>query len=140
MKYTKFLPAIFIFFLFFLICSAQSLHAQGKKFVASIDKDGVQRIEILAGEYFFDPDYIVIKVNAPVEINIKKEPSIVPHTFVIKAPEAGMDIHESLSSEPRIIRFTPTKTGKYPFYCDKKVLFFGSHREKGMEGTIEVTD
>ena len=114
--------------------------AEKKQFVATVDKDGIQRIEVLAGEYFFDPNYIIVKVNVPVEIKIKKEPSLVPHTFVIKAPDAGMDIHESLSSEPKIIRFTPTKIGKYPFYCDKKFLFFESHREKGMEGIIEVTE
>ena len=137
MKYLKLLSAVFIFF---LICSDDSLNAQKKQFVATVDKDGVQKIEVLAGEYFFDPNYIVVKVNVPVEIKIKKEPSIVSHTFVIKAPDAGMDIHESLSSEPKIVKFTPTKTGTYPFYCDKKLLFFESHREKGMEGTIEVTE
>ena len=114
--------------------------SQKKQFIATVDKDGVQRIEVLAGEYFFDPNYIIVKANVPVEIKIKKEPSLVPHTFVMKTPDAGMDIHESLSSEPKIIKFTPTKTGKYPFYCDKKLLFFESHREKGMEGTIEVTE
>jgi plastocyanin len=76
----------------------------------------------------------------PVEIKIKKEPTIVPHSFVIKTPEAGMDIVESLGSEPKTIRFTPTKAGKYPFYCDKKFLSSKSHREKGMEGIIEVLE
>lgn len=136
MKHLKLLLAVFIFFLI----SADSLNAQKKPFVATVDKDGVQKIEMLAREYFFDPNYIVVKVNVPVEITIKKEPTIIPHNFVLKAPDAGMDIHESLSSEPKIIRFTPTKNGKYPFYCDKKLLFFESHREKGMEGTIEVTE
>jgi len=137
MKHLKLLTAVFIFF---LICSADSLNAQKKHFVATVDKDGVQKIEMRAGEYFFDPNYVVVKVNVPVEITIKKEPTIIPHNFVLKAPDAGMDVHQSLSSDPRIIKFTPTKTGKYPFYCDKKFLFLESHREKGMEGIIEVTD
>jgi len=138
MKYFKCLIAILILSLIF---SVGVVKAQKKQFVAAVDKDGVQRVEILAGEYFFDPNYIVVKVNVPVEIKIKKEPTIVPHDFVIKAPDAGIDITESLSNrEPKIIKFIPAKTGKYPFYCDKKFLFFESHREKGMEGTIEVTD
>lgn len=138
MRYIKYLLAI-LFLLF--IFSAENIKAQNKQFIASIDQDGVQRVEVLAGEYFFDPNYIVVKVNVPVEIKIKKEPTIVPHSFVIKAPDAGMDINEPLSNRgPRIIRFTPSKIGKYPFYCDKKFLFFESHREKGMEGTIEVTE
>ena len=137
MEYFKCLIAILVLSLFFSVGVAE---AQKKQFLATVDKDGVQRIEMLAGEYFFDPNYIIVKVNIPVEIEIKKEPYIIPHAFVIKAPDAGMDIHESLSSDPRIIKFTPTKTGKYLFYCDKKFLFSESHREKGMEGTIEVTD
>lgn len=36
--------------------------------------------------------------------------------------------------------FTTTKPGKYPFYCDKKLLFMDSHREKGMEGILEVVE
>lgn len=137
MKCVKYSIAILILSIFFSVGVAE---AQKKQFVAAVDKDGVQRIEVLAGEYFFDPNYIIVKVNVPVEIKIKKEPSIIPHSFVIMAPDAGMDINESLSREPKTIRFTPTKVGKYPFYCDKKFLFFESHREKGMEGTIEVIE
>ena len=137
MKYFKCLFALLILLLIF---SAGVVNGENKQFIASIDQDGVQRVEVLAGEYFFDPNYILVKVNVPVEIKIKKEPTIVPHSFITKAPEAGMDIYESLSSEPKIIRFTPTKVGKYPFYCDKKFLFSKSHREKGMEGVIEVIE
>ena len=137
MKYTRYLSVILIFLFFF---SIEITKAQKEQFIAPIDQDGVQWIEVLAGEYFFNPDYIIVKVNIPVEIKIKKEPSLVPHSFVINAPDAGLNINESLSSEPKIIKFTPTKVGKYPFYCDKKLLFFKSHREKGMEGIIEVQE
>ncbi len=111
-----------------------------KIYRAVIDKDGVQRVDIVGGSYFFTPNHIFVKVNVPVELKVRKGPGIVPHNFVIKAPDAGMDIDESLGTEPKTIRFTPTKTGKYPFYCSKKLLFFESHREKGMEGTLEVTE
>ncbi len=137
MRHIKYLPVVLILLFIF---SAGSVIAQKTKLTATVDQDGVQRVEILAGEYFFNPDYIIVKVNMPVEIKIKKEPGIVPHDFVIKAPEAGMDIAESLSTEPKTIQFIPTKTGKYPFYCDKKLLLSKSHREKGMEGTIEVLE
>ena len=137
MKYFK--SIIILIMLLFIFSPIISL-SQKKQLTATVDKDGVQRIDVLAGEYFFVPNYIIVKVNIPVEIQIKKEPSFVSHSFVIKAPDAGMDIHESLSSEPKIIKFTPTKAGKYPFYCDKKLFFFESHRQKGMEGTLEVTE
>jgi plastocyanin domain-containing protein len=110
-----------------------------KTYTAVVDKDGVQRANILAGSYFFDPNYIIVKVNVPVELTVKKE-SGTPHSLVIKAPDAGMDVNESLSTEPKVIKFTPTKIGKYPFYCEKRLLFFKSHRDRGMEGTIEVAE
>jgi len=77
-------------------------------------------------------------VNIPVELKVRKEPGIIPHNIVMKSPEAGMDFKVSLDTDPKIIRFTPTKVGIFPFYCDKKLLFFESHRDKGMEGVIEV--
>ena len=137
MKCIKYCFAIFISILIFFICN---LSAQKKAFIASIDQDGVQKVEIIAGSYYFDPDYIIVKVNVPVEIKIKKETGITPHNIVITAPDAGIDFAEDLSKEPKIIRFTPLKTGKYPFYCDKRFLFFKSHRERGMEGILEVRE
>ncbi len=128
--------------LFLLIVCGVSVQAREYKKVvrATISEDGVQRVEVLGGGYFFDPDRIIVKVNVPVELKVRKEPGIVPHNIVIKAPEAGIDFEESLSTEPKIIRFTPTKPGSYPMYCDKKLLFFESHREKGMEGVLEVVE
>ncbi len=113
--------------------------AEKKEFTAKVDPDGVQRVEVLAGSYFFDPNYIIVKVNVPVEMKVTMESGIIPHDIVMNAPEAGMDFKLDLSSDtPQVIRFTPTKTGTFPLYCDKKLLFFESHREKGMEGTLEV--
>ena len=108
--------------------------------VVQIDTDGVQRIEILAGDYFFKPAHIVVKVNQPVELKVRKETYIVPHNIIIYAPAAGIKINESLSRDPKTILFTPTKVGKYPIFCDKKPPFLASHREKGMEGVLEVVE
>ena len=94
---------------------------------------------MVGGSYFFEPSRIVVKVNMPVEIKITKESGMTPHNIVVKAPEAGMDISVNIGSEPKTITFTPTKAGEYPFYCDKKLPFVKSHRERGMEGVIVVT-
>jgi plastocyanin len=127
--------------LIFSFISFTELEGKEKKvFKATIDEDGIQRITVTGGEYFFDPDFILVKVNIPVEFTIKKEPGIVPHNIVIHEPEAGVDIRETLGTKPKIITFTPQKAGNYPFYCDKKLLFFKSHREKGMEGVFEVIE
>jgi plastocyanin len=71
---------------------------------------------------------------------ISKEDGFTPHDFIIEAPEAGIEVDESLSSDPKVVKFTPTKVGKYPYYCSKKLLFFEDHREKGMEGVLEVVE
>lgn len=112
-----------------------------KRVVATVDPDGVQRVEIVGGSYYFDPNYIVVKVNVPVELKVKKEPGMTPHDIVVKDAEAGIDFKTDLSSkEWSDITFTPTKVGKYPMYCDKRLLWFKSHRARGMEGTIEVVE
>ena len=122
---------------------AQHEHAKGKenRVVATVDADGVQRAEVIGGDYYFDPNYIVVKVNKPVELTVKKASGFIPHDMLVKAPEAGIDFKTDLDAKkPEVIKFTPTKVGKYPMACDKKLLFFNSHRDKGMEGTIEVVE
>jgi len=114
--------------------------AETEPYHAAIDEDGVQRVEVVGGGYFYKPDHITVKVNVPVELKISKEGGIIPHDFVIDAPDAGIAVKESLSSESKVIRFTPTKVGTYPFYCSKKPPFFKSHRDKGMEGVLEVVN
>lgn len=106
---------------------------------ALIDHSGIQKVDMLGGSYFFKPNDVIVKVNVPVEITIKKESGFVPHNIVMHSPEAGMDFKVDIGTDPKTITFTPTKTGKYPFYCDKGFLFW-NHREKGMEGVLEVTE
>ena len=110
-----------------------------KRFVAEV-KDGVQSVEMTGGGYYFDPNVVVVKVNVPVALTIRKEPGITPHNIVLKAPEAGITIDEEMSTEPKTIRFTPTKAGKYPFECSERFLFFKSHKDRGMHGVLEVVE
>lgn len=135
---------VFKFLIVFLVLAgiafAQDAGEKKKAYTAIVDTDGVQRVTISGGSYFFEPDHIIVKVNVPVELTIKKESGIVPHNIIINAPDADMDINESLSDKPKIIQLIPKKVGKYPFYCDKRLLFFKSHKEKGMEGVIEVVE
>jgi plastocyanin len=121
---------------------AQHEHAMGKvnRVVATVDTDGVQRVEVIGGEYYFDPNYIVVKVNKPVELQVKKTGGYTPHNIVVKSPEAGINFSESMGKEIKVIKFTPTAVGKYPMYCSKKLPFVKSHRDRGMDGFIEVVE
>jgi plastocyanin len=122
--------------------AVQHEHTMGKenRVVASVDVDGVQRVELTGGEYFFDPNYIVVKVNKPVEMKVKKTGGFTPHDIVVKAPDAGINFSESMDKDPKVIKFTPTKVGKYEMYCSKKLPFVKSHKDRGMDGFIEVVE
>ena len=107
--------------------------------VVKTSPDGVRRAEIIVDSYSYKPDHLIVTANAPVELILKSVTLIVPHTFVIQAKEAGLEIHEDIPSGKAItVRFTPTQAGKYKFFCDKKLLFLKSHENRGMVGTLEV--
>jgi len=114
--------------------------AQAETAKASVDSDGVMRVRIVAGSYFFKPNHVVVKARTPVELTVVKEPGVAPHNFVMQAPEAGLAIEKELTSEPTRIAFTPTLPGRYAFYCTNKLLFMPSHRQQGMEGVLEVVE
>ncbi len=114
--------------------------AENKSYHAEINQDGVQVIKITAGNYFFKPKHIVVKLNIPVELQINKESGLVPHDITMDESTAGMKFSETLNTEVNTILFTPTRAGRFSFYCDGQLLFFQSHRDKGMEGTILVVE
>ena len=120
--------------------SRQEGTRQEKRLIAAVDADGVQRVEMVGGEYFYDPNYIVVRVNTPVELKIKKAAGVIPHNLIAKSPEAGIDFKLDLKKDIRMVKFTPTRVGKYPIFCDKSLLWFKTHRERGMEGMIEVVE
>jgi plastocyanin len=113
---------------------------QDQPVVAAMGDDGVQRLDVVGGEYYYKPKHIVVRVNQPVELQVRKEGGFIPHNIIVKAPEAGIDFNVEMKNEFQTIRFTPTKTGKYAIYCDHRFLWFADHRKKGMEGTIEVVE
>lgn len=111
---------------------------RSEPYIALPDSDGVQRVRIVGGSYFFRPRHIIVKVNVPLELSVSRESGIAPHDLVLQAPEAGLEVDESLSTEEKKITLTPTAAGTYPFYCSKKLPFVASHRQRGMEGVLEV--
>lgn len=111
------------------------------RFIAVPDEDGVQRVYIRAGSYYYKPSHIVVERGKPVEFILIRESAIVPHNIVMNSPEAGMKFEVEIDRrKPVRITFTPTKTGVYEFYCDKKLPLLPSHRDKGMHGVVEVVE
>ncbi len=127
---------VFVFIVPFTVCADDQI----QRLEAGIDADGIQRITMKGGDFFFVPNHIVVKKGIPVELLITKEGGIAPHNIVMDSGDAGMQFDVSLVKEPSVIRFTPVRAGTYPFYCTNKFLFFKSHRERGMEGVIEVIE
>ena len=107
---------------------------------AVLGEDGVQRLEMEGGEYYFEPDRVVLKVGVPVELFVRKAAGFVPHNIVMDSGDAGMSFKEDFGKKGITVSFTPSRTGTFEFWCDKKFLFFKSHRAKGMEGIIKVID
>jgi plastocyanin len=109
--------------------------------VIPLGADGVARAEIVVDSYSYKPDHLIVTVGHSVEFTLKSVTIIVPHNFVIKAPELGIDVRQEVPAGKTVtVQFTPTGAGKTEFYCDKKLLFFESHKEKGMVGTLEVRE
>ena len=101
--------------------------------------DGVQRTVIEADSYDFVPRHLIVQAGRPVELTFKSLTWLVPHNVVIDDPRSGLAIHAEIpAGESVTVAFTPTVPGSFAIYCDKKLLFFKSHREKGMEGVLEV--
>jgi len=101
--------------------------------------DGVQRAMVEADSYDFSPRHLVVRAGRPVELTFRSLTWLVPHNLVIDDPRSGLAIREEISAgESVTVRFTPMVPGTFAIYCDKKLPFFKSHREKGMEGVLEV--
>ena len=130
-----FTPWVFLLAFFFL--GADLTMAQSEPYRAKVDADGVQRVEMIGGDYYFKPNHIIVKANTPVELSIRRE-TAKPHNFVLAAPAAGLQIEQELSKDFEKISFNATTPGRYTFYCGKKLLFLESHQERGMHGILEV--
>ena len=103
------------------------------------DPDGVQRAVVEADSYAFIPNHLTVNAGKPVELTFKSLTWIVPHNVIIDDPRSGLNIREEIpAGESLTITFTPMVPGSFAIYCDKKLPFFKSHREKGQEGVLEV--
>ncbi len=125
---------------FFLTAYSTTVKTFGESefFLATISEDGVQRADVIVDSYSFEPNHLVVSVGKPVELRLKSVTSFIPHNFTLNYPETGLAVNQDISHGQDVkVRFTPTMTGSYEFFCDKKFLF-DSHKKKGMKGILEV--
>lgn len=106
---------------------------------AEAGPDGIQRASITVDSYSFTPGHLIVQAGKPVELTLTSVTTLTPHDFILKDPAAGLSVAQEVGPhEVARVIFTPTKPGVYAFYCDKKLPFFPSHRDQGMEGRLEV--
>lgn len=134
----RLLPTLLAASLMFGAAHAADAPAAGPVVVPVAD-DGVQRLKIEMDNYSYSPAHIVVQAGKPVELTLVSLSDWTPHDFVIDDPAFGQKVEIGVGGgKTRTLSFTPTATGTFVFYCSKDVPFAKSHREKGMEGTIEV--
>jgi plastocyanin len=98
-----------------------------------------QEVTITMESYSFTPSEVLVEAGKPVTLTLSNESFLVPHNFLLDDPSGIRLIDADISSgDTQVVTLTLTEPGIYPFYCDKKLLFFPSHREQGMEGRLIV--
>jgi heme/copper-type cytochrome/quinol oxidase subunit 2 len=111
----------------------------GPPLVLSVAEDGVQRATVTLDSYSYSPNHLIVEAGKPVELKLTSVTTLIPHNFIIKDPAGRLSVEQDVSAGKTVtIMFTPTQPGIFPIYCDKRLWPLPSHRDKGMEGTLEV--
>jgi plastocyanin len=106
---------------------------------AEIGADGVQRATIVLDSYSYAPNHLIVQAGKPVELTLTSVTTIVPHNFILKDPAVGLNVEKDVSAgKTDKVAFTPTQAGTVTFYCDRRLWPMPSHRDKGMEGKLEI--
>ena len=107
--------------------------------VIPLAADGVQRATITLDSYSYAPSYVIVEAGKPVELTLTSVTTLIPHNFIIKDPTGSLSVEQDVGAGKTVtITFTPTQRGTFPIYCDKRLWPLPSHRDKGMEGKLEV--
>jgi heme/copper-type cytochrome/quinol oxidase subunit 2 len=121
------------------IVHAAELSQAGPPVVIPMTGDGVQRATVTLDSYSYSPNHLIVEAGEPVELTLTSVTTIIPHNFIIKDPAGRLSVEQDVSAGKTVtITFTPTQPGIFPIYCDKRLWPFPSHRDKGMEGKLEV--
>jgi heme/copper-type cytochrome/quinol oxidase subunit 2 len=97
--------------------------------MGATDDSTAQVISVEGGSFYYKPNEIHVKVGTPVKITLNSHDMM--HDFNID--ELNVKIPVTRSGQSNSVEFTPTKTGKFEFYCS-----VGNHRAQGQIGTLYV--
>jgi len=118
-------------------CGTSGTKIPVTEMTATVNAEGVQRVEIEAHSFYFKPNRVVVEAGKPVELVVKFKNKMVPHNLTCGNPDVGISVSLSagiMSFHPtKQARFTPTKPGEYEFFCN-----VDGHHKKGMRGTLVV--
>jgi heme/copper-type cytochrome/quinol oxidase subunit 2 len=113
--------------------------SMGPPFTVPVDSDGVQRTTVILDSYSYQPGHLIVEKGKPVELTLKSVTTLTPHNFIIKDPGGSLAVEQDVSAgKTALLKFTPMQSGTFPIYCDKRLWPLPSHRDKGMEGKLEV--
>jgi heme/copper-type cytochrome/quinol oxidase subunit 2 len=111
----------------------------GPPFVVPVAADGVQRTSVTLDSYSYQPSHLIVEAGKPVELTLTSVTTFTPHNFIIKDPAGSLTVEQDVSAgKTVVVKFTPSQKGTFPIYCDKRLWPLPSHRDKGMEGKLEV--
>lgn len=106
---------------------------------AELGADGIQRATIILDSYSYTPAHLIVQAGKPVELTLTSVTTLVPHNFILKDQAAGLAVAKDVSAgKTEKVTFTPTQPGTFAFYCDRRLWPMPSHRDKGMEGKLDV--
>ncbi len=107
--------------------------------IIPVAENGIQRATIALDSYSYTPNHLIVEAGQPVELTLTSVTTIIPHNFILKDPTGDLSVEQDVGAGKTVtITFTPTRRGTFPIYCDKRLWPLPSHRDKGMEGKLEV--
>ncbi len=106
---------------------------------AAAEGDQAATVHVTLGDYRFKPAEITLTAGQPAVLELENVDGITPHNFTLTNDAAGLDVDVNVpAGSSRRVTLTPSVVGTYPFYCNKKLPFMKSHRDRGMQGRIMV--
>jgi heme/copper-type cytochrome/quinol oxidase subunit 2 len=121
------------------IVDAAEPSQSGPPLLVPVSADGAQRATVTLDSYSYTPNHLIVEAGKPVVLTLTSVTTMIPHNFIIKDPAGNLSVEQDLSAgKTVIITFTPAQPGTFPIYCDKRLWPLPSHRDKGMEGKLEV--